>query len=95
MRFWPKRSQCRSAPSTAGAKRKASSPLPSPTGSCFWPKPPNSPPGRSGDPEQARKWLQEPHSLLGEESPLEHMDTVAGIEEIQAMLLHIEHSMPV
>ena len=47
------------------------------------------------DSDEARRWLREPHSLLGGESPLEHMDTVAGIQEVREMLLHIEYSMPV
>ena len=45
--------------------------------------------------EAARRWFRKPHSLLGGESPLEHMDTVAGAREVQTMLLSIEHSMPV
>ncbi len=44
--------------------------------------------------EEARSWLASPHALLGGESPLEHMDTLAGLDEIQTMLYHIEHSMP-
>lgn len=42
----------------------------------------------------AREWLCAPHSLLGGESPLDRMDTVAGIEEVKAMLYHIEYGMP-
>lgn len=44
--------------------------------------------------EAARRWLREPHGLLSGESPLEHMDTLAGAQEVQTMLLSIEHSMP-
>lgn len=44
--------------------------------------------------ETARRWLHEPHSLLGDESPLDHMDTITGIEEVKSMLYHIEYSMP-
>ena len=44
--------------------------------------------------EAAREWLSEPHSMLGGESPLDHMDTVAGIEEIKKMLYHIEYGIP-
>lgn len=47
------------------------------------------------DEDGARAWLSEPHALLGGESPLEHMDTIAGIEEVKTMLYHIEYSMPV
>lgn len=45
--------------------------------------------------EPARSWLQQPHSLFSRESPLEHMDTIAGIEEVKDMLYGIEYSMPV
>ena len=36
------------------------------------------------------------HSLLmlGGESPLDHMDTVTGMEEVKTMLYHIEYGMP-
>ena len=42
----------------------------------------------------AREWLSIPHSMLGGESPLDHMDTVAGMEEVKTMLYHIEHGIP-
>ena len=55
--------------------------------------------GPPGDPfddaERAQQWLRQPHALLGGESPLEHMDTYAGTEEVRSMLYHIEYSMPV
>ena len=44
--------------------------------------------------EAARRWLQTPHALLDGESPFDHMDTVAGIEEVKTMLYHIEYSLP-
>lgn len=44
--------------------------------------------------EAARKWLSTPHSMLGGESPLDHMDTVTGMEEIKSMLYHIEYGIP-
>lgn len=47
------------------------------------------------DVERARRWLRQPHALLGDEAPLEHMDTFAGVEEVRSMLYHIEYSMPV
>ncbi len=46
------------------------------------------------DSEEARAWLLAPHSLLGGESPLAHLDTAMGTEEVRTMLLHIEYSMP-
>lgn len=42
----------------------------------------------------ARRWLKAPHALLGGESPLEHMDTLAGTEEVRTLLYSIEYSMP-
>ena len=44
--------------------------------------------------EAAREWLSTPHSMLGGESPLDHMDTVAGMEEVKNMLYHIEYGLP-
>jgi putative toxin-antitoxin system antitoxin component (TIGR02293 family) len=44
--------------------------------------------------EAAREWLSAPHSMLGGESPLDHMDTVAGMEEVKNMLYHIEYGLP-
>jgi len=46
------------------------------------------------DGEAAREWLSAPHSMLGGESPLDHMDTVAGMEEVKKMLYHIEYGIP-
>lgn len=42
----------------------------------------------------AREWLRTPHSMLGGESPIDHMDTVTGMEEVKTMLYHIEYGMP-
>jgi len=44
--------------------------------------------------EAAREWLSTSHSMLGGESPLDHMDTVAGMEEVKKMLYHIEYGIP-
>jgi len=44
--------------------------------------------------EAACEWLRTPHSMLGGESPLDHMDTVTGMEEVKTMLYHIEYGMP-
>jgi putative toxin-antitoxin system antitoxin component (TIGR02293 family) len=46
------------------------------------------------DPEPAREWLSTSHSMLGGESPLDHMDTVAGMDEVKTMLYHIEYGLP-
>ena len=47
-----------------------------------------------GSTEVAREWLSTPHSMLGNESPLDHMDTVAGLQEVKKMLYHIEYGLP-
>jgi putative toxin-antitoxin system antitoxin component (TIGR02293 family) len=44
--------------------------------------------------EAAREWLRTSHSMLGGESPLAHMDTVTGMNEVKTMLDHIEYGMP-
>jgi uncharacterized protein (DUF2384 family) len=44
--------------------------------------------------DPAREWLSSSHSLLGGESPLEHMDTIAGMHEVETMLSQIEYGMP-
>lgn len=47
-----------------------------------------------GGGEAAREWLSTSHSMLGGESPLAHMDTVTGMEEVKKMLYHIEYGIP-
>jgi len=42
--------------------------------------------------EPAREWLSAPHSMLGGESPLEHMDTITGMDEVRTMLYQIEYA---
>ena len=44
--------------------------------------------------ERARRWLSEPHRMLGGESPIEHLDTTAGADRVRYILRQIEHSMP-
>jgi putative toxin-antitoxin system antitoxin component (TIGR02293 family) len=44
--------------------------------------------------EAAREWLRTPHAMLGGESPLDHMDTAVGMQEVKTMLHHIEYGMP-
>lgn len=44
--------------------------------------------------EPAREWLSAPHSMLGGESPLKHMDTITGMDEVRTMLYQIEYGMP-
>jgi putative toxin-antitoxin system antitoxin component (TIGR02293 family) len=45
--------------------------------------------------DPAREWLRVPHALLGDESPLDRMDTVVGMNEVKTMLSHVEYGMPV
>ncbi len=47
-----------------------------------------------GSEDRARRWLTRPHRLLGGESPIEHMDTTAGIDRVHYILHQIDHSMP-
>jgi len=44
--------------------------------------------------EAIQEWLSTSHSMLGGKSPLDHMDTVAGMEEVKNMLYHIEYGIP-
>jgi putative toxin-antitoxin system antitoxin component (TIGR02293 family) len=44
--------------------------------------------------ERAASWLSTPHALFGGETPLEHMDTLAGVEEVRTALYHLEYGMP-
>ena len=43
--------------------------------------------------DRARAWLTRPHHLLGDESPVERLDTLAGVREVQTMLYHVEYGM--
>ena len=42
----------------------------------------------------AREWLRAPHSLLGDASPLDHVDTMVGMDQVKTMLVHVDHRMP-
>lgn len=46
-----------------------------------------------GDPGAARRWLSEPAKSLGGNSPLEHIDTEAGADEVQDLIGRIEHGV--
>ncbi len=43
--------------------------------------------------DRARAWLFRPHALLGGETPMARLDTLAGAREVQSMLRHIEYGM--
>ncbi len=45
--------------------------------------------------EGARTWLRTSHALLGGESPLQRMDTLAGMDQVNTLLYHIEYGLPV
>jgi len=40
-------------------------------------------------------WLRTSHSLLGGESPLQRMDTLADMDQVNTLLYHIEYGLPV
>ena len=44
--------------------------------------------------DDARRWLVTPHTLLGGEAPLDHLDTQPGTEQVKDLLYGIEYSMP-
>lgn len=46
-----------------------------------------------GDKEAARGWLQLPAKALGGESPLRHLNTEAGADEVQDLIGRLEHGV--
>jgi len=44
--------------------------------------------------EPARDWLSASHCMLDAESPLQYMDTIAGMQEVRRILYQIEYGMP-
>ena len=46
-----------------------------------------------GDFEAARHWLNEPAKALGGNTPLEHLDTEAGADEVQDLIGRLEHGV--
>lgn len=46
-----------------------------------------------GDREAARNWLNEPAKALGGYSPLQHLDTEAGADEVQDLIGRLEHGV--
>lgn len=46
-----------------------------------------------GDREAARRWLEEPAKALGGNSPLEHIDTEAGADEVRDLIGRLEHGV--
>ena len=46
-----------------------------------------------GDEEAARRWFREPAKALGGNTPLEHLDTEAGADEVQDLIGRLEHGI--
>lgn len=46
-----------------------------------------------GDVDAARQWLNEPAKALGGNTPLQHLDTEAGADEIQDLIGRLEHGV--
>jgi len=46
-----------------------------------------------GDRKAARDWLNEPAKSLGGNSPLQHLDTEAGTDEVQDLIYRLEHGV--
>jgi len=46
-----------------------------------------------GDAEAARHWLNEPAKALGGNTPLQHLDTEAGADEVQDLIGRLEHGV--
>lgn len=46
-----------------------------------------------GDRENARQWMRIPSKALGGNTPLEHLDTEAGADEVQDLIGRIEHGI--
>ncbi len=47
-----------------------------------------------GDAERAKQWLESPHRLLGD-TPAHRANQPDGLEQVVAVLLKIEHGLPV
>jgi putative toxin-antitoxin system antitoxin component (TIGR02293 family) len=46
-----------------------------------------------GDREAARGWLNEPAKALGGNTPLDHLDTEAGADEVKELIGRLEHGV--
>ncbi|MGH8607945.1 MAG: type II RES/Xre toxin-antitoxin system antitoxin [Gammaproteobacteria bacterium] len=46
-----------------------------------------------GEAESARRWLNEPAKALGNNSPLQHLDTEAGAAEVRDLIGRLEHGV--
>ncbi|HJS84088.1 MAG TPA: antitoxin Xre/MbcA/ParS toxin-binding domain-containing protein [Acetobacteraceae bacterium] len=48
-----------------------------------------------GDEDQARSWLNEPHSLLGGRPPIHVAATDLGARQVERILVNIEYGLPI
>jgi len=46
-----------------------------------------------GEAEAAWRWLSEPAKALGDDSPLQHLDTEAGAAEVRDLIGRLEHGV--
>ena len=46
-----------------------------------------------GDAAAARRWLDEPANAIGGNTPLHHLDTEAGADEVQDLIGRLEHGV--
>lgn len=44
--------------------------------------------------DEARQWLMTPKRALGDDTPIEHLDTEPGLRAVEQMLATIEYTMP-
>ena len=46
-----------------------------------------------GDAEAARQWFNEPAKALGSNTPLQHLDTEVGADDVQVLISRLEHGV--
>ncbi len=61
---------------------------------CCWPRSSSSPIGPSIGKLRPVSGSALPYSLLGDASPLDHVDTMVGMDQVKTMLVHVDHRMP-
>lgn len=47
-----------------------------------------------GDADQAKRWLTEPHPMMGTRSPIEVAATDLGARQVEQVLLNIQYDLP-
>jgi putative toxin-antitoxin system antitoxin component (TIGR02293 family) len=48
-----------------------------------------------GSEDEAKTWLNMPHPLLGDQSPIEVAASDLGARQVERILINIEHGLPV